>query len=63
MLQRCQVVDGVSPAYIPYSFFFKYSKKQLFYTGAAVGGVNGLYTGYREIQGATDMSTSVKRTQ
>ncbi|CAG2242776.1 TIM23 [Mytilus edulis] len=33
------------------------------FAGGAAGGMNGIYTGYREIKGATDMSTAVKRTQ
>lgn len=33
------------------------------FSGGAAGGMNGMYTGYREIKGATDMSTAVKRTQ
>jgi hypothetical protein len=35
----------------------------LFITGAAVGGMNGIYNGYKEIKGASEVSTSVKRTQ
>lgn len=33
------------------------------FAGAAVGGVNGMYNGYKEIRGVTEMSEKVKRTQ
>lgn len=33
------------------------------FAGAAVGGMNGIYNGYKEIKGASEVSTSVKRTQ